>query len=62
MQVGPPDAGHLGGMIKLKPAPSFIDKVISSIYKHNGTSQKNYLCIRICSNHITRGNTKAKFS
>ena len=35
----PPDAGNLGGMVKLKPAPPSKNKVISSIHKRNGTSQ-----------------------
>ena len=39
-----PDAGHLGGMVKLKPAPSSINKVtVLNIHKHNGTSQRNKL-------------------
>ena len=36
----PPDAGPLGGMLKLKPASPFINKVRVRVHKHNGTSQE----------------------
>ena len=38
-----------------------INKVCSTIHKHNGASQKNQLYITICSNHVAHGYIKAIF-
>ena len=52
-----------GKNIKAKAEASTfsMNKVNSSIHKHNGTSQQHQLYITICPNHVTRGFIKAMF-